>query len=81
MLKMHAIRARRVGPHESRTGRSRAAIATGALAASIFALAFAAPAFAGLKHDFSVFYDCPINNPNVGACIVSTTNSGEFVIG
>ncbi len=81
MSKMHAFRVRQVKPGGRRTGRSMAVIGVPALVASIFTLAFAAPAFAGLKHDFSVFYDCPINDPNVGACIVSTTNSGEFVIG
>ena len=28
-----------------------------------------------------VFYDCPVNNPRRRACLVSTTTSGEFVIG
>jgi hypothetical protein len=81
MSKMHAIRVRRIRPGGRRTTRSRAVIAVPALVASILALAFAAPAFAGLKHDFSVFYDCPIDNPDAGACLVSTTNTGEFVIG
>jgi hypothetical protein len=82
MLKMHPSSQQGPrGPQSRRSARRRAVVGIPALAVAIFALLFAAPAFAGLKHDFSVFYDCPINDPNAAACLVSTTNSGEFVIG
>jgi hypothetical protein len=81
MSKTHPIK-QRLARRTDRGGRHRRAfVAIPAVVASILALAFAAPAFAGLKHDFSVFYDCPVNTPGVGACIVSTTNGGQFVIG
>jgi hypothetical protein len=42
---------------QRRGRRRRLRFVLSALAASIAALAFTAPAFAGLKHDFAVFYE------------------------
>jgi hypothetical protein len=81
MSKTHPIEQRPGRPEERGDGRRRALLAVPALVVSILTLAFASTAFAGLKHDFAQFYDCPVNNPDTGACLVSTTNSGEFVIG
>jgi hypothetical protein len=81
MLKTHPLQQ---GPAPSKDrghGHRRGILAVPALIVGILLLAFAASAFAGLKHDFAQFYDCPINNPDAGACLVSTTTSGEFVIG
>jgi hypothetical protein len=44
-------------------------------------LGAASPALAGLKKEFSVFSQCPINAPGVTGCVYSTTTSGEFKIG
>ena len=41
----------------------------------------AAPAFAGLQKEFSVFNDCPLSTPGVVGCVVSYTTSGEFHLG
>jgi hypothetical protein len=49
--------------------------------ALLASLGAASPASAGLQQEFAVFSDCPVNNPAVTTCIVSTTTSGEFVIG
>jgi hypothetical protein len=72
-----------MGPTQKRPARPRfqRIACSAAVVATLSTLAFTAPAFGGLKKDYSVFYDCPINNPSVGACLVSTTNSGEFVLG
>jgi hypothetical protein len=50
------------------------------LAALFLALA-AQPALAGLQAEFAPFSDCPVNNPEVGTCIVSETTSGQFTLG
>lgn len=83
MSKTHPMQQRppRSKDRRGRGGLRPAVVAIPALALSIVALLFAAPAFAGLKHDFAVFYDCPVNTPGVGACIVSTVDGGQFVIG
>ncbi len=39
------------------------------------------PAVAGLQQEFAIFSDCPVENPAVATCVVSTTTSGEFKIG
>jgi hypothetical protein len=36
---------------------------------------------ADLRSEYAVFSDCPVNDPTVSLCIVSTVTSGEFVIG
>jgi len=41
----------------------------------------AAGAKADLKSEYAVFNDCPLDDPTVSLCIVSTVSSGEFVIG
>src|SRR2546430_10306616 len=43
-------------------------------------LASAPGAQADLKSEYAVFSDCPLNDPSVFLCIVSTVTSGEFVI-
>jgi hypothetical protein len=51
------------------------------LAASVLALAAAAPASAKLTGDFTVFAQCPTANPDLSLCIYAPTTSGELVIG
>ncbi len=48
---------------------------------AVLAMLSAAPALAGIQQEFAVFSDCPVENPTVTTCIVSTTTSGEFKIG
>jgi hypothetical protein len=50
-------------------------------ACALGALSVAAPAMAGIQHEFAVFSDCPLGNPTVTVCVYSTTTSGEFKIG
>jgi hypothetical protein len=57
-----------------------AALATVA-AIAVLAFGVATPAQAGLQQEYAVFTDCPVNDPSVQLCIVSTVTSGEFVIG
>jgi hypothetical protein len=49
--------------------------------APVLVAALAAPAFAGLQKEFSVFNDCPLNTPGVVGCVVSYTTGGEFHLG
>lgn len=64
------------------SGNRRSLRAVIALAvAALAALAVAAPALASLKQDLQRFATCPYNNPEVGACAYSVTNSGEFILG
>jgi hypothetical protein len=51
------------------------------LAALATALCTAAPAQAGLRQEFAVFADCPVNVPNVITCVYSKVTSGEFTLG
>ena len=51
------------------------------LLAPVLGLVLAAPAFAGLQKEFSVFNDCPLSTPGVVGCVVSYTTSGEFHLG
>jgi hypothetical protein len=67
-----ALRAR------SRARLRAAAVAVVALGATMLT---AAPAMAGLQHEFAAFNDCPVNTPGVVGCVVSYTTSGEFHIG
>jgi hypothetical protein len=61
---------------------SRRPLFVAALVAGSLGLLGAAPlALAGIQQEFAIFSDCPLNNPAVGTCIVSTTTSGEFKIG
>jgi hypothetical protein len=60
----------------------RRSLFVAALVAGLLGLLATAPlALAGIQHEFAIFSDCPLNNPEVGTCIVSTTTSGEFKIG
>lgn len=57
-------------------------VAAGMLAAAVLsALGAPTPALAGLQHEFSVFSDCPVNNPQVGTCVYSDVTGGEFTLG
>jgi len=38
-------------------------------------------ALAGITHEFQVFKNCPLENPEVTSCLYSTTESGEFKLG
>jgi hypothetical protein len=49
--------------------------------AALAALGGAAPAFAGLQKEFSVFDECPLNVPAVGTCVYSKVTGGEFTLG
>jgi hypothetical protein len=67
------------GPRER---RSRLRLASLVLAvAALLALGSAPAAPASIQHEFAQFSDCPTGNPEVVLCVVSTTTSGEFVIG
>jgi hypothetical protein len=52
-----------------------------AVAVPLGALAAAPSAFATPKGAFAVFADCPLTNPEVRACVVAKTESGEFTVG
>jgi hypothetical protein len=52
-----------------------------AAVAALLALGAAPAAHASIQHEFAQFSDCPTGNPEVVLCVVSTTTSGEFVIG
>ena len=69
------------GHSQQRTTLPRIALAAPVVVVALCALAFASPASAGLKHDFSVFDQCPVNVPGASACLFSQTTGGEFVIG
>jgi hypothetical protein len=62
--------------------RKQVLITAVALVASLAALGgVASPSLATPKGEFAVFADCPLSNPNVQACIVGRTESGEITIG
>jgi hypothetical protein len=61
--------------------RKQALVAATTIAAALAVLGAPAPAVAGLQQEFSVFSDCPVNTPGVGACVVSKVTSGEFKLG
>jgi hypothetical protein len=50
-------------------------------AASMLALAVAAPAMATPKGEFEVFAQCPLSNSAVNLCFYATSTGGEFNIG
>jgi hypothetical protein len=52
-----------------------------ALGAALALAGVATPAWASLQHEFDQFSDCPKENPEVVICVVSTTTSGEFMLG
>jgi hypothetical protein len=52
-----------------------------AAAASMLALAVAAPAMAEPKGDFAVFAQCPLSNPEVNLCFFVQSTGKEFIIG
>jgi len=52
------------------------------LVAALSSIATVAPALAvSVKKEFSVFNDCPVNNPVTIGCVYSTTTAGEFKLG
>jgi hypothetical protein len=63
----------------------RKRICQGLLATTVLALSIAAvaapSAMATPKGEFAVFAKCPLTNPNVEACLISKTESGEIKIG
>jgi hypothetical protein len=64
--------------------RHLAGLRKGALvlaAASMLALAVAAPALATPKGNYAVFAQCPLTNPEVNLCAFIQSSGGEFVIG
>src|SRR3981081_2993893 len=61
--------------------RKRALLVTLGVIGPLAVLGTASPALAGLQQEFAIFNDCPVNNPAVTTCVVSTTTSGEFHIG
>ena len=64
--------------------RHLAGLRKGALvfaAASMLALAVAAPAMAIPKGNFAPFVQCPLKNPEVGLCLFVQSTGGEFIIG
>jgi hypothetical protein len=67
--------------HHTTSFRGRTLVVAMTLTASLGVLSVASPALAAPKGEFAVFADCPLSNPNVEGCIVSKTESGEFIIG
>jgi hypothetical protein len=61
--------------------RARGIAVAVTVAAALATLVGAATATAGIDHELAVFGDCPLSNPAVEICTVSTTNGGEFVLG
>jgi hypothetical protein len=61
--------------------RGRKLVVAMALMAPLAAFVFASTAAATPKGVFSVFSDCPTENPNVALCTYGLTTSGEFVLG
>lgn len=65
----------------TKSARRYAIVAAVALAAPLATLGLASPAIAAPTGEYAAFYDCPLSNPSVEACIAGKTESGEFVIG
>ena len=65
----------------TRRGTRRALLAIALLATLCATLGGAATAQAGIPQELAAFYDCPLSNPTVTACLVSKTTSGEFKLG
>jgi hypothetical protein len=63
--------------HRERTKTTWAAL----LLIAVASLALAATASAKLTGEFTRFANCPYKNPEASKCIVSTTESGEVVLG
>jgi hypothetical protein len=61
--------------------RGKGLVLVVAAVAALAALGGAAPAFAGLQKEFSVFDECPLNVPAVGTCVYSKVTGGEFTLG
>jgi hypothetical protein len=58
--------------------------ALGVVVALVLPLALAAPAVASEHHptgDYAPYADCPLSNPEVSACVLAQTTSGEFTVG
>ena len=65
-----------------RPARHRQLLGAGvALAVSLAVLAPSAASAATLKEELAPFAHCPVGTPGVVGCVVSTTTSGEFVMG
>jgi hypothetical protein len=66
------------------SARRRVLVAVVTTVASLAMLAMASSASASPhnpKGAFAPFADCPLNNPEINACIVAKTEGGEFTIG
>jgi hypothetical protein len=61
--------------------RKRRLVVAMALMASFAAMSVASPALAAPKGEFAVFYDCPLSNAELSACLVARAESGEITIG
>jgi hypothetical protein len=69
---------------KSITSRSRALVVLATAAAALGMMLLASSALATEHHpkgEFAPYSDCPLSNSAVDACVVATTESGEFVIG
>jgi hypothetical protein len=53
----------------------------GALLTGVWAATGASPAAAVPSGEYAVFYDCPLSNPELAACLASRSESGEITIG
>ena len=70
------------GPHRPGSlARARLLALAVVVVGATVSLGAAAPALAGIAHEFDVFKNCPYETPGVTACIYSTTTSGEFKLG
>jgi len=49
--------------------------------AALFVAVGASSAAAAPKGEYAAFYDCPLSNPHVEACLQSRTSSGEITLG
>jgi hypothetical protein len=74
-------RRNRLDTGDGRRRPRRLALTVALAASAALALVFASSAWAGLKAEFAIFNDCPVENPEAALCIVSTTTSGEFHMG
>ncbi len=68
-------------PRSDRLRIERLFLVAATIVAALAVLASAPEALASLKQDMARFSDCPISNPAVTQCVLSTTSSGEFIIG
>jgi hypothetical protein len=68
-------------PNHTRSVRRYTLVVAMALMTSLGVLSIASPALAAPKGEYAVFYDCPLSNAELSACLVARTESGEITIG